>query len=222
MVKFNSSKLKSLKYKTRNRSFLGIPASNDGVTKPTNSYIQELETILNELNEEIFGQENRDRIENKDLFIFMTYDRLPPNIRDYAIDKFKLNAKAYIKRKVSVNNWTLFLDDERSPDDNRCFVGDVCVVARSNSSARAAVDKLGFPDDMRLDHYLGGEWSNVFLNWLVMEYEDKLDVVPGFTYDIHSMSEHKSQIDEILRPFWVKTMDFYKAKEKASEPNSKQ
>lgn len=213
MVKFNSSKLKSLKYKTRNRSFLGIPASNNGVIKPTNSYIQELETILNELNEEIFGQENRDRIKNKDLFIFMTYDRLPPNIRDYAIDKFKLNAKAYIKRKVSVNNWTLFLDDERSPDDNRCFVGDVCVVARSNSSARAAVDKLGFPDDMRLDHYLGGEWSNVFLNWLVMEYEDKLDVVPGFTYDIHSMSEHKNQIDEILRPFWVKTMNFYKAKE---------
>jgi hypothetical protein len=77
--------------------------------------------------------------------------------------------------------YTLFLDDERHPVDDRC------VVARDYKEAVAFVEDYGTPSHVQFDHDLGdGPTGYDFAKWLV----DRALDGGGFpdTYDVHSQN----------------------------------
>jgi len=71
-----------------------------------------------------------------------------------------------------MNNYALFIDDERLPPDD----GKNWVTAKSSKTAINLVEALGYPDFISYDHDLGGDDTSVeFLNWLIEQLVSELD-----------------------------------------------
>ena len=83
---------------------------------------------------------------------------------------------------MSNNNWKLFLDDIRDPDEG-------CVVARSVSEAVALIESRGFPIFISFDHDLGDDVPSGkdFANMICDKVLDKEWSIPkDFTFQVHS------------------------------------
>lgn len=82
------------------------------------------------------------------------------------------------------NNWTLFIDDERYPNDPNSRI------ARNSADAIWLVDNLGIPKHIDFDHDLGGDDTSMkFLMWLEEKLIDgKLVIREDFTYSVHSQN----------------------------------
>ena len=79
------------------------------------------------------------------------------------------------------NPWILFLDDLRNPPD------DSWTVARSSIEALEYVNIRGLPQEMSLDHDLGGDDTTMeFLKKLIPNHLDSGTEVPK--YMIHSQN----------------------------------
>jgi len=81
-----------------------------------------------------------------------------------------------------MNNWKLYIDDERIPKTEGWYI------ARSVQSAIHLVKEYGMPSYISFDHDLGGdETSMQFIKWLVDELLDgRLKVPENFEYNVHS------------------------------------
>ena len=98
---------------------------------------------------------------------------------------------------VFMPEYTLFLDDIRSPTDSSN------IVARSSLEAMEIIQKLGIPSCMYLDHDLGGE--DTTMNFLKMLYEAYPDG-PIPKYAVHSSNlVGKKNIESFLNS-WKKSL----------------
>ena len=63
-------------------------------------------------------------------------------------------------------------------------------IARSSSEAIGIVERFGIPNEIAIDHDLGGDdTSIIFIKWLINEMVDRgLVLPPGFKFSIHSMN----------------------------------
>lgn len=83
-------------------------------------------------------------------------------------------------------DWTLFLDDERSPS---WFLTDV-LIARDCNEARKLIAELGCPSVISFDHDLGTPENGFsFMKWLVEEdLEERIDLNSVKKVFVHSMN----------------------------------
>ena len=98
-----------------------------------------------------------------------------------------------------MQNWKLFLDDERFP------VTDDWVLARSSQEAIWQVTSWGLPVEIAFDHDLGGDDTSIkFIHWMIEHVLDGDLIIPeGFKYSVHSQNpigaaNIKSKMDAIL------------------------
>jgi hypothetical protein len=98
--------------------------------------------------------------------------------------------------KETLNEWNLFLDDERNPKEDKKFV-----IARTSQEAISLIKKKGFPKYMSLDHDLGGDdTGQKFVKWITKEYIDKN--LPDFSFNIHSANPvGKENMESLLNNF---------------------
>lgn len=84
----------------------------------------------------------------------------------------------------TINNYKLFIDDERFPTTPDWFV------ARTSEQAITAVKNYGFPKEIAFDHDLGNDDTAInFLNFLPNYFIDNDCKFPtGFKYSIHSQN----------------------------------
>jgi hypothetical protein len=91
-----------------------------------------------------------------------------------------------------MNQWTLFLDDERSPDDVKLQslkLGTGSIrIARSTQEAQQLVETHGLPTAVSLDFDLGGDDTAFkFLWWWVNGHmDDKWDLAQIESIQVHS------------------------------------
>lgn len=85
-----------------------------------------------------------------------------------------------MKLNKLLNEWNLYLDDERNPKTQKKFL-----VARSVDEAKKLIKEKGFPSYMSLDHDLGDDETGYdFVKWITKEYQDK--ELPEFEFNVHS------------------------------------
>lgn len=196
MVKFNTTKLRSLKYKTRGSVHASIfERQKVRAAPPIPPTLAQM--VGDRIRDELFGP-NAENIEVWFHQSGLKYD--PDKTESEVIEELKSN---FVKNVLAVGKYILFLDDERSPTTPHCFVADHCFVARTSEAAIEIVKRLGFPRSMRLDYYLGYEkFSTTFIEWLISTYESRLDEVPDFIWTNHSQHEDKAIVDKLLYQFY--------------------
>lgn len=90
-----------------------------------------------------------------------------------------------------MDNYAIFLDDERIPSDNTYEQWDNCLfVVRSVEDAVKIVESKGFPDCVYFDHDLGENQKTGydFARYLV-EYDLDTKTMPNhFNYFVHSQN----------------------------------
>lgn len=84
------------------------------------------------------------------------------------------------------NNYVLFLDDLRLPDDNVTTTVYTHIVTRTNNAAIETVKLLGCPNGMLLDYNLKGMTTDLFISWFNEWLLAGNKLEPGFWYDIIS------------------------------------
>ena len=101
---------------------------------------------------------------------------------------------------IMMNNWTLFLDDIRYPQDVKYAYGDMTrvVICRSMDDAIWAVKTYGLPTfisfdhDLAQEHYIVGQGDKTgydFAKWLVNHILDNnLEISSDFGFYVHSMN----------------------------------
>lgn len=110
--------------------------------------------------------------------------------------------------KMKKDGYTLFIDDNRVPNEKSAKNPGTCIVARNVAEAKRVVEKLGCPTTLYLDYsldiYEDGETTMQFLDWFIPEYTKEGAVVPdNFKHVIVSQHEHGPRMLD------RKMMEFY-------------
>lgn len=87
-----------------------------------------------------------------------------------------------------MNEWSLFLDDERFPPTS---IKDDWVIARTTHAAINLIAEKGMPYRMSLDHDLGYQQATgyAFVKWLVNEdIEERLNINQIIHFYVHSQN----------------------------------
>ena len=91
-----------------------------------------------------------------------------------------------------MNNYVLFLDDEREPSVSLLAQYERVVICRSFDDAVRVVQELGLPEHTCFDHDLGPESKNGhdFAKWLVewVMDDDRFEYPPHVGYSVHSQN----------------------------------
>lgn len=110
-----------------------------------------------------------------------------------------------------MDDYVLFLDDERQPPKPKQWMGLDIVHAKTPSEFCATIEKRGAPFALLMDWHLGsGKQNGLELTQWLIDYDRQHDIIPeDMMYDSHSSDWEKARdivrligayIDEKFRP----------------------
>ena len=116
--------------------------------------------------------------------------------KNFALDVIDDGKIIFANDLKKINNYKLFIDDERFPTTPDWFV------ARTSEQAITAIKNYGVPNEIAFDHDLGNDDTAInFLNFLPNYFIDNDCKFPtGFKYSIHSQNPvGKENIDSKMK-----------------------